>query len=176
MQTGTTRKDFYVTTADLAFVLGVSANELSQLHRSSILARKADPKNARAVLYPVFDSIKRYCEYRRSKRTTVHETFLEEKAGRERATRLKVEMLNRERSGELIDKQRLIARLEPIVVAFREQMLSRADRLEREISRTKSRKEKVNKIRQADLSALDVLADLFKTLGASENGTQKKRV
>jgi hypothetical protein len=34
----------------------------------------------------------------------------------------------------------------------------------------------VNKIRQADLSALDVLADLFKTLGASENGTQKKRV
>ena len=54
---GTTLKDFYVGTADLAGVLGVTANELSQLHRSSILERIADPRNKKAVLYPVFDSI-----------------------------------------------------------------------------------------------------------------------
>jgi hypothetical protein len=168
---GTTRKDFYVTTADLAYVLGVSANELSQLFRSSILTRISDPKNARAVLYPVFDSIRRYCEYRRSKRTAAHEKFLEEKAAREHATRVGIEMANRERAHELIDKQKLIARLEPIVVSYREQMLSRADRLVGHLSRTKSHKEKVRKLRAADLDALGVLSDLFKSLGARQNAS-----
>jgi hypothetical protein len=175
---GTIQDDFYVRTADLAGVLGVSDNELSQLYRSAILTRISDPDNAKAVLYPVFDSIRRYCEYRRSKRTVVHEKFLEEKAGRERATRLKVEMFNRERAGELVDKQKLISRLEPIIVAYREQMLARADRLERELTRMKSRKEKVAKLRAADLDALAVLSDLFKTLGKSEaagNGAKAKR-
>jgi len=172
---GTTQDDFYVHTADLAGVLGVSDNELSQLYRSAILTRISDPDNAKAVLYPVFDSIRRYCEYRRSKRLAVHEKFLEEKAGRERATRLKVEMFNRERAGELVDKQKLINRLEPIIAAYREQMLSRADRLERELTRTKSRKEKVRKIHAADLDSLSVLSDLFKTLGKSETASNGAR-
>jgi hypothetical protein len=172
---GTTRKDFYVTTADLCAVLGVSANELSQLHRSSILPRVVNPKNRKAVIWPVFDSIRRYCEYRRAKRTVVHEKFLEEKAERERATRLRIEMDNRRRAHELVDKQELIARLEPIVVAYREQLLCRADRLERELARTESRKEKVRKIRAADLDALGVLSDLFKAAGqTASNGPKEK--
>jgi hypothetical protein len=159
-------------------VLGVSANELSQLYRSSILTRVADPENAKAVVWPVFASISKYCEYRRAKRTVVHEKFLEEKARREAAQAVRVEMGNRERGGELVDKGRLIARLEPIVAAFREQMLSRAERLERELTRTKSRKEKVRNLRAADLDALGVLSDLFKTLGKSEtagNGAKGNR-
>jgi hypothetical protein len=159
---GTTQKDFYVSTGDLAYVLGVSANELSQLYRSSILTRIPDPGKASAVLYPVFDSIRRYCEYRRTKRMVAHEKFLEEKAGRERALRLKIEMENRQKANELVDKAKLFARLEPIVIAYREHMLSRAERLERELAYTKSRKGKVRKIRAADLDALGVLADLFR--------------
>ena len=165
---GTTQEDFYVHTADLAGVLGVSDNELSQLYRSAILTRISDPDERKAVLYPVFDSIRNYCEYRRTKRMAVHEKFLEAKAGRERATQLKVETENRERAGELVDKQKLIVRLTPIIVACRESLLSRAPRLERELTRTKGRKQRVAKLRAADLEALQVLSDLFKTLGESD--------
>ena len=174
---GTTRKDFYVGTADLAGVLGVTANELSQLHRSSILERIADPRNKKAVLYPVFDSIRRYCEYRRTKRLAVHEKFLEEKAGREKAQRLAIEMTNRQRGGELVDKARLIQKLEPVVIAFRESLLARTDRLVGELSRAKSAKSKVAKLREADLEALHVLSDLFIRVGKGEtvgNGAKTK--
>jgi hypothetical protein len=170
VRVGSTRKDFYVTTADLAHVLGVSANELSQLHRSSVLTRVANPENTKAVLYPVFDSIRRYCEYRRSKRSVAHEKFLDEKAGRERATRIKIEAFNRERAGELVDKRELIARLEPIVAAYREQLLARADRLERQLALVKGREKKAQKIRENDLDSLKVLSDLFRVAAAGENG------
>jgi hypothetical protein len=174
---GTTRKDFYVGTADLAGVLGVTANELSQLHRSSILERIADPRNKKAVLYPVFDSIRRYCEYRRTKRLAVHEKFLEEKAGREKAQRLAIEMTNRQRGGELVDKAKLIAKLEPVVIAYRDSLLARTDRLVGELIRTKSRKEKVRRLREADTEALRVLSDLFIRAGKNEiagNGAKAK--
>jgi hypothetical protein len=174
---GTTRKDFYVGTADLAGVLGVTANELSQLHRSSILERIADPRNKKAVLYPVFDSIRRYCEYRRTKRLAVHEKFLEEKAGREKAQRLAIEMTNRQRGGELVNKARLIQKLEPVLIAFRESLLARSDRLVGELSRTKSAKSRVAKLREADLEALHVLSDLFIRAGKGEtvgNGAKTK--
>jgi hypothetical protein len=176
-QIGTTSKDFYVSTTDLTGVLGVTANELSQLHRSSVLERIPDPRNKKAVLYPVFDSIRRYCEYRRTKRLAVHEKFLEEKAGREHAQRLAIEMTNRQRGGELVDKTRLISKLEPVVIAFRESLLARTDRLVSELSRTKSRKSKVAKLREADMAALHVLSDLFIRAGKNEtagNGAKTK--
>ena len=174
---GTTKNDFYVRTADLAGVLGVSDNELSQLFRSAILTRIPEPGDRRAVLYPVFDSIRRYCEYRRTKRLAVHEKFLEEKAGREKAQRLAIEMTNRQRGGELVDKARLIQKLEPVVVAFRESLLARTDRLVGELSRTTSRKSKVAKLREADIAALHVLSDLFIRAGKNEtadNGAKAK--
>jgi hypothetical protein len=161
VEIGTTHKDFYVRTEDLTFVLGVSAKELSELYQSSILQR-IKPKGSKSVLYPVFDSVRRYCAYQKGKRQAIHQEFLTAKAGRERAQQLRVERENRVAAGELVDKHKLFARLEPIIVAFREQMLSRADRLEREITRTKSRKEKVAAIRAADSDALNILSDLFK--------------
>ena len=166
---GTTQKDFYVGTADLAGVLGVTANELSQLHRSSILERIPDPRNKKAVLYPVFDSIRKYCDYRRTKRLAVHEKFLAAKAGREHAQQLAVEMTNRQRTGELVDKRKLIQQLEPVVIAFRESLLARSDRLVGELIRTKSRKEKVKRLREADADALHVLSDLFIRAGKSDS-------
>jgi hypothetical protein len=166
---GTTRKDFYVSTADLAGTLGVTANELSQLHRSSVLERIADPKNKKAVLYPVFDSVRKYCDYRRTKRLAVHEKFLAAKAGRERAQQLAVETTNRQRAGELVDKARLIQKLEPVVIAYRESLLARTDRLVGELIRTKSRKEKVRRLREADVQSLHVLSDLFKQAGRGDS-------
>src|SRR4029453_1284442 len=165
---GTTKNDFYVRTTDLASVLGVSDNELSQLFRSAILTRIPEPGDRRGLLYPGFDSIRRYCEYRRTKRLAVHEKFLEEKAGREKAQRLAIEMTNRQRGGELVDKAKLIANLEPVGVAYRDSLLARTDRLVGELIRTKSRKEKVRRLREADTEALRVLSDLFIRAGKNE--------
>jgi hypothetical protein len=112
--------------------------------------------------------VTRYAEFRFGQRDAINQEFLAAKAGRERATQLKVETENRARAGELVDKQKLIVRLTPIIVACRESLLSRVPRLERELNRTKGRKQKVAKLRAADLEALQVLSDLFKTLGESD--------
>ena len=76
-----------------------------------------------------------------------------------------------------MDKTRLIQKLEPVVIAFRESLLARTDRLVGELSRTKSRKSKVVKLREADIAALNVLSDLFIRAGKSEtadNGAKAK--
>jgi hypothetical protein len=172
---GSIDKDFYVHAVDLARLLKTNEVEISRLVRSSVLVRVPDPNKGKAFLYPCMENVTRFVEFHRGKREAIHQEFLREKAGRERATRLKVEMFNRERAGELVDKAKLIARVEPIIAAYREQMLSRADRLERELARAKSRKEKVRKIRAADLDALGVLSDLFKAAGqTASNGAKEK--
>jgi hypothetical protein len=172
---GSIDEDFYVRAVDLARLLKITDNEISRLVRSAVMTRVLDPNNGKAFLYPCLENVRRFVEFHRNKREAIHQEFLREKAGRERATRLKVEMFNRERAGELVDKRRLIARLEPIIAAYREQMLSRADRFERELTRTKSRKEKVRKIRAADMDSLAVLSDLFKRLGKSETASNGAR-
>jgi hypothetical protein len=175
MQLRSIDEDFHVRAVDLARLLKISDNEISRLVRSAVLVRVTDPNDARAFVYPCLENMTRYVEFHRGKKEAIHQEFLREKAGRERATRLKVEMFNRERAGELVDKAKLIARVEPIIAAYREQMLSRADRLERELARAKSRKEKVRKIRAADLDALGVLSDLFKAAGqTASNGAKEK--
>jgi hypothetical protein len=175
---GSIDEDFYVRAIDLARLLKATENDISRLVRSAVLTRVPDPGKRKAFLYPCLASVTRYVEFRFGKREAINQEFLAEKAGRERAQRLAIEMSNRQRAGELVDKQKLINRLEPVVVAFREQMLARADRLERELTRTKSRKEKVARLRAADLDALAVLSDLFKAAGKSEaagNGAKAKR-
>ena len=148
---GSTEQDFLVRSPDLAQVLKITDNEVSRLTRSSILSRVRDPKNRNAFLYPCLANVTAYILHHRGKREAIHHQFLEAKAGRERAIQKKVEAFNRERAGELVDKRKLIGRLEPIVEAYREQMLARAERLERSIVQTKSRKDRVKKIRAADM-------------------------
>jgi len=172
---GSIDKDFYVHAVDLARLLKTNEVEISRLVRSSVLTRVPDPNKSKAFLYPCLENVTRFVEFHRGKKEAIHQEFLREKAGRERAARLRLEMFNRERAGELVDKAKLIARVDPIIVAYREQMLSRADRLERELNQAKSRKEKVRKIRAADLNALGVLSDLFKAAGqTASNGAKEK--
>ena len=159
-----TEKDFLIRAVDLARVLKISDNEISRLTRSSVLSRVRDPKKRSAFLYPCLANVTAYVLHHRGKREELHHSFLQEKAGRERAIRLKVEAFNRQQAGELVDKRKLIDRLEPIVVAFREQLLARAERLERSLVQTKSRKDRVKRIRNADLESLGVLSDLFKVV------------
>jgi hypothetical protein len=176
MQLGSIDEDFFVRADDLARLLKVSAAEISRLVRSAVLRRVADPRNGKAFLYPCLENVTRYVEFHRGKREAIHQEFLREKAGRERALRLRLEMENRKQAGELVDKGKLIARLEPVVIAYREHMLCRADRLERQVSILRGRHKKVAAIQGADREALGVLSDLFKAAGGgrnSSNGTKR---
>jgi hypothetical protein len=168
IRVGSIDKDFHVRAVDLSRLLKTSEVEISRLVRSGVLRRVPDPKKSKTFFYPCLENVTRFVEFHRTQKEKIHQEFLREKAGRERAARLKLEMFNRERAGELVDKHRLMARLEPIVIAYREQLLSRADRLERELTRAKGRKAKVSRIRAADLAALAVLSDLFKVIGANQ--------
>jgi hypothetical protein len=170
-------EDFHVRAVDLARLLKTTENDISRLVRSGVITRLPDPGKRKAFLYPCFENVMRYVEFRFGQRDAVNQQFLQAKAGREAAARLRIETENRCQAGELVDKTKLIGRLTMVVTAFREQLLSRADRLERELTRTKNRKEKVRKLRQADLDALHVLSDLFKTLGKNDslaNGEKAK--
>jgi hypothetical protein len=151
---GSIEDEFLVRAVDLARLLKTTEMEISRLARSGVLVRVPDPDKSKAFLFPCLENVTRFAEFRSGKREAIHQKFLEEKAGREHATRLRIEMENRRAGGELVDKRALIGELVPIVTAFREQMLARADRVEREITRTKSRREKVARIRAADLDAL----------------------
>ena len=161
-------EEFHVRAADLARLLKSTESDISRLVRIGVITRVPDPNERKAFLYPCLANVTRYAEFRFGQRDAINQEFLAAKAGRERATQLKVETENRARAGELVDKQKLIVRLTPIIVACRESLLSRAPRLERELTRTKGRKERVAKLRAADLEALQVLSDLFKTLGESD--------
>src|SRR6516164_1693733 len=133
-------EDFYVHAVDLARLLKTNEVEISRLVRSSVLVRVPDPNKGKAFLYPCLENVTRYVEFHRGKREAIHQEFLREKAGRERAARVRLEMENRSRAGELVDKATLFARLEPIVIAYREHMLSRAERLARELAYAKGSK------------------------------------
>jgi hypothetical protein len=165
----TAADDFYCRSIDLATVLKISDNEISRLVRSAVMTRVADPKNGKAFLYPFFACVTAYTEFHRGKREAIQQEFLKAKAGRETAQRRRVEMENRQRAGELVDKGELLRQLTPIVDSYRESMLARTDRLVRELSRSKGHKSRVAKLKAADLDALHVLHDLLKP-GGDENG------
>jgi hypothetical protein len=170
MQVGSIEKDFLVRAADLARLLKTTENDISRLVRSGVIMRIPDPAKSKAFLFPCLANVTRFVEFRFGGRDAINQQFLTEKAGREKATRLRIEAENRAKAGELVDKQRLVSRLTPIIVSCREALLARAPRLERELTRAKGRKAKVAKLREADLAALHVLSDLFKTMGAAGNG------
>jgi hypothetical protein len=161
-------EDFHVRAVDLARLLKTTENEISRLVRSGVIERVRDPNKQKAFLYPCLSNVMRFVEFRFGERETINRQFLAEKAGREKAQRLRIEMENQRHGGELVNKQRLVNRLTPIIVSCREALLARAPRLERELTRAKGRKAKVAKLREADLAALHVLSDLFKVMGANE--------
>ena len=169
---GKIEDEFYVPAVDLARLLKTNETEISRLARSSVLLRVADPHKSKSFLYPCLTNVTRFVEFHRGKGEEIHQTFLRAKAGREQAQQLRVEMLNRERAGELVDKGKLVPKLENVVIAYREQLLARSDRLAREIAFAKGLKAKVAKIKAADLDALSTLHDLFKVMGS--NGAKEK--
>ena len=137
--------------------------------------RIPDPNKRKAFLYPCLENVTRYVEFRFGQREAINQQFLAEKAGREDAQRMAMEMSNQKELGALVDKQKLTTKLEMVVTAYRESMLARTDRLVGELQRTKSPKEKRRRLHEADLDALTTLSDLFKVMGTSDTEGQWRK-
>lgn len=165
-------EEFLVRASDLARLLTITEAEVSRLVRSAVLVRVPDPHKSKSFLYPCVECVQRFVKHHRTKGQALQQDFLKAKAGRERAVQLKVEMENKAKAGQLVDKSKLVPQLENVIVAYREQLLARSDRLAREIAFAKGLKAKSAKIKAADMDALRTLSDLFKVLG--NNGARGK--
>jgi hypothetical protein len=117
---GSVDEEFYIPAVDLARLLKVTDNEIYRLIRSAVLVRIRDPNNRRAFLYPCMQNVTRFTEFHRNQKELIHQEFLREKAGREHALRLKIEMENKQKAGSLVDKEKLFSRMEPVIIAYRE--------------------------------------------------------
>jgi hypothetical protein len=166
---GSVSEDFHVAAIDLSTVLKINEGEISRLARNGVLKRVPYPGKRRVFVYPVFENVGRFLEYLLSAKEQVHQQFLQEKARRERALANRAEVENKFRDGTLVDKNEMLGSLVPTIAAFRTHVLSRSDRLARELALAQTHKSKTTIIRRADEKALDVLAGLF-----DGNGAKKK--
>jgi hypothetical protein len=176
IRSGSIDKDFLVHASDLVRLLKFSESDITRLVRAGIITRVPDPSKRKTFLYPCFENIRRYVEFRFGQRDAINQQFLTAKAGREDAQRIAAEISNQKELGALVDKQKLTTKLEMVVTAYRDSMLARTDRLVNELQRTKSPKEKRRRLHEADLAALTTLSGLFKVMGTSDlkgNGTRK---
>ncbi len=171
---GSTEEDFYVRAMDLARILNISDNEITRLVRGAVMTRVSDPADSRAFLYPIFANINAYILHVRSKKEKLTKRSSPKKRliQKAQAQRYRVELENAVASGKFIDKQKTIQRLVPIVEAYRNAMLSRADRLERNLGPEEVTERKRFKRSRGpqDLDSMGILNDLFKTLGGGQNG------
>jgi len=166
---GSISEDFHVVAVDLSTVLKINEGEISRLARNGVLVRVPYPGRRRTFVYPVFENVRRFLEYLLSAKEKVQQEFLIEKSRRERALADKAETENKFRNGSLVDKNELLASLVPTIVAFRTHVLSRTDRLARELALATTHKAKTSILKRADEKSLDVLAGLF-----DGNGAKKK--
>jgi hypothetical protein len=167
---GSVSEDFHVTAVDLSAVLKINEGEISRLARNGTLMRIPYPGKRRVFVYPVFENVRRFLEYLLSAKEQVHQQFLQEKARRERALANRAEVENKFRDGSLVDRNEMLGSLIPTITAFRSHVLSRSDRLARELALAATHKSKATIIRRADEKALEVLAGLLD----GNNGARKK--
>jgi len=154
----------------LAALLGITENELTKLARRGEIPREPNAEYPREWQYPLAAAVTAYCQYQRKDQAKAQKEYLQARTRGQLATAQKKELEIAIRSGTLIEKQKVIRALEPLVVLMRNAVLTRGDRLERAITAAKGRKAKLEVIRRADLEVLAMFADLVKPLQNSQNG------
>jgi phage terminase Nu1 subunit (DNA packaging protein) len=154
----------------LASLFGVSENELTKLARRGEIPREPNPEYPREWLYPLAAAVTAYTQYQRKDQAKAQREYLIARTRAQTATAAKKELEVAVKNGKLIEKAKVIRALEPLAVLLRNAVLTRADRLERAITSARTRKAKLEVIRQADLEVLQMFADLVKPLKNGQNG------
>jgi len=158
VEIGSISREIYVSAIDLAAVLKITDNEVSRLSRSSVLVRVSHPEDSRAFLYPLLENTTRYVTHLRSAREKAHVNFLLEKSRMQKIQRLRAERQHATETGVLIEKEKVFATVGAGILACKQALLSRGERLEAALGQLPDREARVEAIRGDDMRLLGILA------------------
>lgn len=173
MSTGT--NELMVTGAELAADFGISDSELARLARQAVIPRVAHPEERRSYLYPLHRCIRAYVEHLRSEELLARQTLLDAKSKREVVRTKRDELRLEIDSGLLVRRDLFFKTFEPLFISFRQTMLSRQTRLERRLSRAKSREARLRILTEDARATLATLGEVLQNGGNGQNGQNPKK-
>jgi phage terminase Nu1 subunit (DNA packaging protein) len=169
-ETGSVSEEIYVTAVDLARVLKLTDTGLSKLARSGVLTRIQRPDDARAYLFPLLANVTAYVTYLQSAREKAYVAYIQERAKLGKAQRMRTELKHAAESGVMVDKEAMFAALSAGILAYKQALLARGERLEAILNQTHDREARVAAIRADDSRFLGLLADSLKAVDNVGNG------
>jgi hypothetical protein len=158
VEIGSISREIYVSAIDLAALLKITDNEVSRLSRSGVLTRVPHPEDSCAFLYPLLENVTRYVTHLRSAREKAHVNFLVEKSRLQKIQRVRAERQHATESGVLIEKEKVFATVGAGILAYKQALLSRGERLEATLGQIPDREARVQAIRGDDMRPLGILA------------------
>src|SRR5215468_8000971 len=162
VEIGSISREIYVSAIDLAHVLKVTDTEIAKLARSDILVRIVHPQDSRAFLYPLLENVTRYVTHLRSAKEKCYLGYIREKSKLQKIQRVRAELKHGLEAGTMVEKEWILSKLAASILAFKQALLSRGERLESALSRLQDRESRVKAIRGDDVQLLGLLADSLK--------------
>jgi phage terminase Nu1 subunit (DNA packaging protein) len=169
---GSVSQEIYLSAIDLAHVLKVTDAEIAKLARSAVLIRVSHPQDSRAFLYPLLENVTRYVTHLRSAREKAYLGYIREKSRLQRVQRVRAELKHALEAGEMVDKEWILSKLAASILAFKQALLSRGERLEATLSQIPDRESRVKAIRGDDVQLLALLADSLKAANIEADGQE----
>ena len=160
----------YVSAIDLAHVLKVTDTEIAKLARSDVLVRVSHPQDSRAFLYPLLENVTRYVTHLRSGREKAYLGYIREKSKLQKIQRVRAELKHGLEAGTMVEKERILSKLTSSILAFKQALLARGERLESTLSQLPDREARVQAIRGDDVRLLGLLAYSLKAANIGADG------
>ena len=169
---GVNSREIYLSAIELAALLKISDNDLSRLARSGVLTRIPRPDDARAFLYPLFVNVTKYVVYQRSAKEKAYAACLQEKAKLQKIQRVRAELQHAVETGAMIPKERVYLVLGAGIIAYKQALLSRGERLEATLGQIDDREARVEAINGDDMRLLRILSDSLEALNNEADGQE----
>lgn len=172
VEIGSISREIYVSAVDLATVLKISDNEISRLSRSGVLSRVPHPEDSRGFLYPLLQSVTDYVMHIRSAREKSYVNYIKEKSKLQKIQRVRAELKHGLEAGAMVEKEWILSKLAASILAFKQALLARGERLESTLSQLSDREARAGAIRADDVRLLGLLADSLKAANIGADGQE----
>lgn len=163
--------DPLVTAAELAEDFAISDVELGRLARNGILPRVPDPEARRSWLYPLRRCFRAYIRHLKSAEIAAREALIEAKVKQTDLKTRREELRLEIERGAYIRKDQFFEAFEPLFLSYRQNVLSRPTRLERRLTRAKSREARIKILVEDAHEALSLFAEMLQNGAGAQNGT-----
>jgi hypothetical protein len=167
--------ELMVSAAELAEDFRISDVELGRLARKGIIPRTAHPTERRTYLHPLRRCFRAYVSHLKSEELMARQILIEGRSKQARAKTKREELLTEIQAGVMVRRDHLLAALEPLLTSYRQAVLSRPSRLERRISRAKSREARVAILEEDARETLATLGEMLQNGRNGQNGQSPKK-